>query len=88
VKKNWTEEELIEHFTFCSRLHALLESTIEKEHDGWTEEKKEDIFSFRYLLSSLNKPSVNTIKEEIKKLLAIRHLQIPDSLCKQVTLNY
>jgi TnpA family transposase/(2Fe-2S) ferredoxin len=71
--------------TTCSRLDALLESTIEEENDGWTEEKKEDIFSFRYLLSSPNKPSVNTMKEEIKKLLAIRHLQIPDSLCKQIT---
>ncbi|TYR80915.1 Tn3 family transposase [Priestia megaterium] len=65
----------------CSRLDALLESHVQGESD----EGESDILAFRHLLSSPGKPSVNTMEMEVKKLLAIRHLQIPDGLFRSLT---
>lgn len=65
----------------CTRLDALLES-----HDNIVSDKEEsDILAFRQLLSSPRKPSVNTMEMEVKKLLAIRHLQIPNGLFHHLT---
>lgn len=60
----------------CARLDTLLESHVQGESD----EEESDILAFRHLLSSPGKSSVNTMETEVKKLLAIRHLQIPDGL--------
>jgi hypothetical protein len=71
--------------TTCSRMDALLES--EEEFDRFTEDefaKESDILTFRQLLATPNKPSVSTMNQEMQKLLAIQHLQIPDS-CKQIS---
>ncbi|ANS52113.1 transposase [Bacillus thuringiensis] len=65
----------------CARLDALLES-----HDNVIlNEEESDILAFRQLLSSPRKPSVNTMEMEVKKLLAIRHLQIPNELFHHLT---
>jgi TnpA family transposase len=65
----------------CARLDSLLDS-----HDkGESDEEERDILAFRHLLSSPRKPSVNTMEMEVKKLLAIRHLQIPDGLFHHLT---
>lgn len=74
----------------CSRLDAFLESHSDEGSDGYFEakipdEENNDILTFRQLLSSPGKPSVSTMEMEIKKLLAIQHLQIPDGLCKQMS---
>lgn len=72
--------------TTLSRMDALLES--EEEVDQFAEEeidKESDILTFRQLLANPNKPSVNTMKEEMKKHLAIQHLQIPHDLCKRIS---
>lgn len=61
----------------CTRLDALLAA-----HN---DEEESDILAFRHLLSSPRKPSVNTMDTEVKKLLAIRHLQIPDGLFHHLT---
>jgi hypothetical protein len=60
----------------CDRLDALLES----QDKGVSDEEESNILAFRHLLSSPRKPSVKTMDMEVKKLLAIRHLQIPDGL--------
>ncbi len=70
----------------CSRLDAFLESYSAEGASGFFEseipdEESNDILTFRQLLSSPGKPSVNTMEMEIRKLLAIQHLQIPDGLC-------
>lgn len=70
--------------TTRSRLDALLESSTDEESPEFVKEEKSNILSFRQLLASPNKPSVNTMNEELEKLLAIRDLQIPDHLFKQV----
>lgn len=72
----------------CSRLDALLETHRGGESDvsldtEFPEKEKTDILTFRQLLSSPGKPSVNTMEMEVKKLLAIQHLQIPNDLFKQ-----
>ncbi|EJQ92773.1 Tn3 family transposase (plasmid) [Bacillus mycoides] len=74
----------------CSRLDAFLESHSDEESNGFFEteisdEENNDILTFRQLLSSPGKPSVNTMEMEVQKLLAIQHLQIPDGLCKQMS---
>ncbi|AHA70008.1 transposase Tn3 family protein [Bacillus thuringiensis YBT-1518] len=60
----------------CNHIDELLES-----HD-YQEGYKENLNSvtFRQLLSSPHKPSVATMEIELKKLLTIRHLHIPDGL--------
>ncbi|MED3330298.1 Tn3 family transposase [Bacillus thuringiensis] len=60
----------------CHHIDNLLES-----HD-YQEGNKEDqnIITFRQLLSSPHKPSVATMEIELKKLLTIHHLHIPDGL--------
>ncbi|HDR6319023.1 TPA: Tn3 family transposase [Bacillus thuringiensis] len=74
----------------CSRLDAFLESHSDEGSDAFFEaeildKENNDILTFRQLLSSPGKPSVSTMEMEIKKLLAIQHLQIPDGLCKQMS---
>ncbi|THG92330.1 transposase [Alkalihalobacillus alcalophilus ATCC 27647 = CGMCC 1.3604] len=74
----------------CSRLDALLESHEDEEsEEGFEEEFHEkmqsDILTFRHLLSSPRKPSVSTMEMEVKKLLAIKHLQIPPGLFHHLT---
>ncbi|WP_237446677.1 DUF4158 domain-containing protein [Shimazuella alba] len=74
--------------TTLSRMDVLLES--EEEVDQYTEEelaKESDILSFRQLLATPNKPSVSTMNQEMKKHLAIQHLQVPHDLCKQISPN-
>jgi len=73
----------------CSRLDTLLVSHSDGESDEFldtefSEEEKADMFTFRQLLSSPGKPSVNTIEMEVNKLFAIQHLQIPKELFKQI----
>ncbi|MCY0078462.1 Tn3 family transposase, partial [Bacillus thuringiensis] len=60
----------------CNHIDELLES-----HD-YQEGYKENLNSvtFRQLLSSPHKPSVATMEIELKKLLTIRHLHIPNGL--------
>ncbi|WP_422424952.1 Tn3 family transposase [Bacillus sp. PSXD-155] len=65
----------------CTRLDALLESSDKGKYD----EEEGNILAFRHLLSSPRKPSVKTMDMEVKKLLAIRHLQIPDGLFHHLT---
>lgn len=65
----------------CTRLDALLESHADEDSDG----EETDILTFRQLLSSPRKPSVNAMEMEVKKLLAIRHLQIPNGLFHHMT---
>lgn len=74
----------------CSRLDALLESYADEvSPEGFEEEfhkeKESDILTFRQLLSSPSKPSVNTMEMEVKKLLAIRHLHITPRLFHHLT---
>jgi TnpA family transposase len=74
----------------CSRLDTFLESHSDKGANGFfeteiTDAENNNILSFRQLLSSPGKPSVNTMEMEIKKLLAIQHFQIPNDLFKQVS---
>lgn len=66
----------------CSRLDAFLESHSDGGSDVFFEaeildKENNDIFTFRQLLSSPGKPSVSIMEMEIKKLLAIQHLQKP-----------
>lgn len=73
-----------------SRLDALLESFADEvSAEGFEEEfhkeRESDILTFRQLLSSPSKPSVNTMEIEIKKLFAIRHLHIPPRLFHHLT---
>ncbi|WP_305927772.1 Tn3 family transposase [Bacillus mycoides] len=75
--------------TSCSRLDALLHSHFDEESHkvGKSEyyaEEQDAILTFRQLLSSPGKGSVNTMELEVKKLLAIQHLQIPSGLFKQI----
>ncbi|MED3069659.1 Tn3 family transposase [Bacillus thuringiensis] len=70
--------------TTCSRLDALLEASIHSEDDAHIMEESDEILTFRHLLASPGKPSVTTMNEEVKKLVAIRHLQIPDHAFKQM----
>lgn len=65
----------------CSRLDALLESSDKGDYDG----EESNILAFRHLLSSPRKPSVKTMDMEVEKLLAIRHLHIPDGLFDHLT---
>ncbi|NDI36290.1 Tn3 family transposase [Chengkuizengella sediminis] len=74
----------------CSRLDALLESHSNEENDeffdtNFTDEENNGILSFRELLSSSGKPSVKAMDMEVKKMLSIQHLQIPQDLCKQLS---
>ena len=74
----------------CSRLDAFLESHSDEGTNGFFEteitgEENNDILTFRQLLSSPGKPSVNTMEMEVKKLLAIQHFQIPNGLFKQMS---
>jgi len=74
----------------CSRLDAFLESHYDEGINGFSEteitaEENNDILTFRQLLSSPGKPSVNTMEMEVKKLLAIQHFQIPNGLFKQMS---
>lgn len=75
--------------TTCSRLDALLHSHFDEEshkvgESEYYAEEQDDILTFRQLLSSPGKGSVNTMELEVKKLLAIQHLQIPSGLFKQI----
>ncbi len=74
----------------CSRLDALLESfadegSAEGFEDEFHKERESDILTFRQLLSSPSKPSVNTMEMKIKKLLSIPHLHIPPRLFHHLT---
>ncbi|GAB6425650.1 TPA: Tn3 family transposase [Bacillus nitratireducens] len=74
----------------CSQLDAFLESHSVEGTNGFseteiTDEENKDILTFRQLLSSPGKPSVNAMKMEVKKLLAIQHFQIPNGLFKQIS---
>ncbi len=67
----------------CSRLDALLETHLDEGseiEETFHEKIETDNLTFRHLLSSPCKPSVNTMETELKKLLAIRHLEIPPRL--------
>ncbi|KIL73923.1 Tn3 family transposase [Bacillus badius] len=71
----------------CSRLDALLENHLDEDSEvkeTFHEEIESDIATFRHLLSSPRKPSVSTMETELKKLLAIRHLEIPPKLFHQL----
>ncbi|PEF61853.1 hypothetical protein CON35_23085 [Bacillus cereus] len=70
--------------TTCFRLDALLEASIHSEDDAHIMEESDEILTLRYLLASPGKPSVTTMNEEVKKLVAIRHLQITDHAFKQM----
>ncbi|WP_306481116.1 hypothetical protein [Bacillus toyonensis] len=70
--------------TTCSRLDALLEASIHSEDDAHIMEESDEILTLRHLLASPGKPRVTTMNEEVKKIVAIRHLQIPDHAFKQM----
>jgi len=64
----------------CFRLDALLDVQSNEDLeivDTMYEKTNSNQLSFRYLLSSACKPSVNTMETELKKLLAIQQLEIP-----------
>jgi hypothetical protein len=81
------EKELYEHtykqlsLEACHRMDALLESHTNEEQ----ETESHGIMTFRDLLSSPRKPSVATMEMELQKLLAIRHLRIPEGLFEHLT---
>ncbi len=79
-----TTYQLLSAKTFA-RLDALLESQSDEESKEDKEKEVNDILTFRQLLTSPRKPSVKTMETEVKKLLAIRHLQIPDHLFHHMT---
>jgi len=69
----------------CSRLDSLLEFHTDEQSEETDDEEiqttvNSGILTFRQLLSSPRKPSVNAMELEVKKLSAIRHLQIPPKL--------
>ncbi|GLB61944.1 hypothetical protein NCCP133_40730 [Cytobacillus sp. NCCP-133] len=71
----------------CSRLDALLNTHLDEEsevEETFHEKIESDISTFRHLLSSPRKPSVSTMETELKKLLAIRHLEIPPRIFHQL----
>lgn len=58
-----------------SRIDSFLESSIDINNDEQLEEN--ELLTFRDLLADPGRASLKTLHQEIQKLLAIRHLQIP-----------
>ncbi|WP_406911560.1 DUF4158 domain-containing protein [Bacillus sp. 179-I 2A5 NHS] len=65
-----------------SRIDSFLESSIDINNDEQLEEN--ELLTFRDLLADPGRASLKTLHQEIQKLLAIRHLQIPLNLFQHI----